>query len=143
MSKFFQYVAHEKTIICSNLFALGSVKKFLEILQVCYFEGNTLTQFKVTVQIIWKPANWFSVQINWMVSMLEKHLMWKRSINSFQPSVALHIETSHLVCPANQMTGFYMKCNTGLKWVKMISCQLLTRMIPQHFWFTLKKFSSI
>ena len=26
-----------------------------------------------------------------------------------------HIETSHLICSANQMTGFYMKCNTGLK----------------------------
>ena len=21
-------------------------------------------------------------------------------------------------CTANQITGFYMKCNTGLKWVK-------------------------
>ena len=35
----------------------------------------------------------------------------------FQPSVAFHIETRHLICSANQITGFYMKCNTGLKGV--------------------------
>ena len=40
------------------------------------------------------------------------------SINSFQPSVKFHIETSHLICSANQITGFYMKCNTGLELVK-------------------------
>ena len=38
-----------------------------------------------------------------------------KSINTFQPSVTLHLETTHLICIANQMTGFYMKCNTGLK----------------------------
>ena len=30
-------------------------------------------------------------------------------------------ETSHLFCSANQMTGFSMKCNTGLKWVHPLS----------------------
>ena len=30
----------------------------------------------------------------------------------FQFSVAFHIETSHLIWTANQITGFYMKCNT-------------------------------
>ena len=40
--------------------------------------------------------------------------------NSFQPSVAFHIENSHLIWTANQMTGFYMKRNIGLKWVKLI-----------------------
>ena len=24
------------------------------------------------------------------------------------------METSHLTCAANQMTGFFMKCNTGM-----------------------------
>ena len=38
--------------------------------------------------------------------------------NPFQPSVGFHIETSPLFCSAKQMTGFYMKCNIGLKWVK-------------------------
>ena len=32
--------------------------------------------------------------------------------------IAFHIETSHLICSANQMTGFYMKHNAGLSWVK-------------------------
>ena len=39
-------------------------------------------------------------------------------VNPFQPSVPIHIETSHLICWANQMTGFYMKCKTALNWVK-------------------------
>ena len=37
-------------------------------------------------------------------------------VNLFQPTVAFHIETSNLIYTVNQMTGFYMKCNTGLKW---------------------------
>ena len=37
----------------------------------------------------------------------------QHSFTSFQPSVTFHIETSYLVCTANQMTGFYMECNTG------------------------------
>ena len=41
-------------------------------------------------------------------------------INPFQPSIAFHIETCHLFCRAKQKTGFYMKYNTGLKWVKRI-----------------------
>ena len=44
-------------------------------------------------------------------------------INPFQPSLAFHTETSHLFCSADQMTGFYMECNTGLKWIKGI-CKL-------------------
>ena len=38
-------------------------------------------------------------------------------IKPFQPSVAFHIETSHLICSENQMTGFCIKCSTWLKWV--------------------------
>ena len=50
--------------------------------------------------------------------MIVKHYMNKKEkqnseisykyahINPFQPSVALHIETSHLICEANQRTGF-------------------------------------
>ena len=39
--------------------------------------------------------------------------------NAFHSSVAFHIETSHLICCPKQMTGFYMKRNPGLKWVKL------------------------
>ena len=43
------------------------------------------------------------------------------NFNPFQPSVVLyiqtsvafHIEISHLLCSAKEMTGFFMKCNTG------------------------------
>ena len=38
------------------------------------------------------------------------------TINQFHPSIAFHIKTSQLFCFPKQMTGFYMKCNTGLKW---------------------------
>ena len=33
-------------------------------------------------------------------------------VKPFQPSGAFHIETNHLIRSVNQMTGFYMKCNT-------------------------------
>ena len=41
------------------------------------------------------------------------------NLNPFQPSVTFHIKTSHLFCRATQMIGFYMQCNTRLKWVKL------------------------
>ena len=40
-------------------------------------------------------------------------------LNPFQPSVAVHIETRYLFCCAKQVTGFYIKCNIRLKWVKV------------------------
>ena len=40
---------------------------------------------------------------------------------SFQFSVAFHIETSQ----SKQMTGFYMKCNSGLKPVKMSKAEIV------------------
>ena len=47
-----------------------------------------------------------------------------RKYFSLQPNVAFHIETSHLIYTANQMTGLYMKCNGGLKWVNL-TCRIL------------------
>ena len=32
-------------------------------------------------------------------------------------SPVFHIEIIHFICSANQITGFYMKCSTGLKQV--------------------------
>ena len=44
--------------------------------------------------------------------MMEKNdLNWD---NTFQTSVALYIEASHLICCVNQVTGFYMKCSETL-----------------------------
>lgn len=39
-------------------------------------------------------------------------------INTFPPSVTLHIETNHFFCSAKQIIAFYMKCNTERKWDK-------------------------
>ena len=39
-------------------------------------------------------------------------------INPFQPSAAFHVETSHLIYSANQITGCCKECGTGLRWVK-------------------------
>ena len=41
-----------------------------------------------------------------------------KAFNQFKPSVAFYIETSHLICSANQTTGFYIKCNTALERIK-------------------------
>ena len=40
-------------------------------------------------------------------------------IKLFQSRVVFHIEISLLIC--NQMTGFYVECTTGLKWIKQYS----------------------
>ena len=58
--------------------------------------------------------------------------------NLFQSTVAFHIENSHLFCFAKQMTGFYIKRNTGLKWVK----RTFQRSLPFLIFLLLKWFSS-
>ena len=49
-----------------------------------------------------------------------------RVLNPFQPRVALHIETSHLMCITNQITGLYMKCNAKLNWLMSRPSFLIT-----------------
>ena len=51
----------------------------------------------------------------------------QRRINSFQPIFAFLIETSHLFCSTKQLTGFYMKCSTGMKWVNQSTFQKLRK----------------
>ena len=48
----------------------------------------------------------------------------RNNFNPSQPGVAFHVETSHLIYTENQMTGFYMKYNSGLKWVNS-TCWIL------------------
>ena len=48
----------------------------------------------------------------------------RKCFNPSQPSVAFHIETSHLIYTTDQMTGFFMKSNSGLKWVNS-TCRIL------------------
>ena len=49
--------------------------------------------------------------------------------NPFQSSVVFLTEIIHLFCSVKQMTGFYMKCKAGLKWVLTI----LTFSLQTHF----------
>ena len=48
-----------------------------------------------------------------------RYLSISAFFNSFQPSVMFLLETSHLFYAARQMTGFYTKRSTGLKWVNL------------------------
>ena len=73
-------------------------------------------------------------------TLLVENSCWN-SINRYQASGTFHTETSHLFCSANQMTSFYLKCNTGLNWVKLGRCSEET---PLRFWdFVLHKDSVI
>ena len=62
-------------------------------------------------------------------------------LKTFQSSVVFHIETSHLICPANQITGFYMEYN-GLMWVTWINLPLTHSFLDPHKLFLLKICSS-
>ena len=55
----------------------------------------------------------------WVVDVLQQVLFYihLHEFKPFQPSVVFHIEASHLLCSAKQMTGFHMKCNARLKCV--------------------------
>ena len=48
-------------------------------------------------------------------------------LDPFQSSVVFHIDPSHLICIANQMAGFYMKYNTGLKQVNNLLSRKLQK----------------
>ena len=54
----------------------------------------------------------------WRWYLLKLNSQFQFRFNQFQPSVAFHKETSHLICIPNKMTGFYI-CNTGRKWVNV------------------------
>ena len=45
-------------------------------------------------------------------------------LNPFQPSIAFHIETSHLFNKVKQVTGFYIKRNAGQELFNLILCLL-------------------
>ena len=50
-------------------------------------------------------------------------------LNRFEPSVTFHIKTCYLIWTANQMSSFYMKCNTGLKTSKMFKQTKITNIV--------------
>ena len=53
---------------------------------------------------------------SWSTFLCQDQLAASFILSHFiQSIVVFHIETSHLICMANQMVGFYMKCSTRLK----------------------------
>ena len=53
--------------------------------------------------------------LNWYKWSEKLHNGIKTDIfNLFQARIAIHIETNHLICNGDQVTGFYMKYNTEL-----------------------------
>ena len=61
----------------------------------------------------------------WMPTLLKSFMLTGTFPKSCQPIVVFHIETSHLFCRVKQVTGFYMICNTGLKWVNKAVTRVL------------------
>ena len=49
----------------------------------------------------------------------------------FQRIVVFHMETVYFICIANQMTGFYMKCHTWLKWLKSLKLSFVKNYLSQ------------
>ena len=84
---------------------------------IYFFQSDTLYIYNtLTGKTIWCKASVCAhrsiVIIEWIWHLVATFYI-SSFFNPFQPSVAFHIETSHLICTANQMTGFYVKCNFG------------------------------
>ena len=82
------------------------IQEYLD--KVWYFYFNSLFKFIIYNSIL---------NYSWSLVVLRSGTL----LNPFQPSVAFHTETSHLIFIANQMSGFYEKCITSLKWVNSYS----------------------
>ena len=76
---------------------------------------------KISIKYVKKGAK-YALKSTFIVGRLPRFIR-RRQINPFRPIFTFHIETSHLSCYANQVTGFCMKCNTGLKWVNIRAIQ--------------------
>ena len=65
----------------------------------------------------WKKSSTIDVWQGPKYTSDDEKILFAIKVNLFQPSVAFHIETSHLFYRAKQMTWSYMKRNTGMKWI--------------------------
>ena len=61
-------------------------------------------------------------------------------INPFQPTVTLHIQTSHLICSVNEVTCFDMKWNIWLRQVKIFSLIMFRTLSQKRCWNIVKHF---
>ena len=88
-------------IFCSVTRKAGNILKTFAVFNL---QTHVLLQYKISFNYYWqKPVN--SDNEN---RFTDNNIDWK-SFDTFQPSFAFYIETSYLICSANQLTGFYTK----------------------------------
>ena len=56
----------------------------------------------------------------------------RATLTQFSPAFQFIYKPIHICC-TNQMTDFYMKCNTGLKWVDFYKLTLKNRLVSFSF----------
>ena len=56
-------------------------------------------------------------------------------MNPFQPSVACYIETNYLICFTNQVTGFYLECNIGLRLINILKVLKIDKVDTRYVYF--------
>ena len=52
--------------------------------------------------------------------LVQVNVSWGTPLLTHFSPVFMYLETSHLICSLNQMTGLYAKCNIGLKLVNLL-----------------------
>ena len=89
---------------------------------ISFIVPNTYRKFKLYMLPV-AYSLLHSASFTWLVC-------FAKYFNPFQPGAAFHIETT-----ANQMTGFYVKCNTPLKYVKGCCFTKTTSFVEPPFRF--------
>ena len=75
-----------------------------------------------------KLLNRVNISCNYNISHEDKRFHCFISAN-----IAFYIETNHLISTINQITGFYMKYNTGQKWLKDNTSKVIALQILLYF----------
>ena len=75
-----------------------------------------------------KLLNRVKISCNYNISHEDKRFHCFISAN-----IAFYIETNHLISTINQITGFYMKYNTGQKWLKDNTSKVIALQILLYF----------
>ena len=74
---------------------------------------ENLSQYSIWTFMDCAVCHWKMAQ-NYMENLEDPTTRLRWSFNPWTISVPHHIETSQLICIADQLTGFYMMGNTGL-----------------------------
>ena len=115
-----------------QLFTDWTFKTVKGVLQVLHFLLSELQVFRLELNFAPKKKNKKKSEKHKKVAHLRNALPRSHStvklqgclirhqapISPYQPSAAFHTEPSYLIFLANQVTGFYIACNTVLKCVK-------------------------